>query len=224
MMINRTMKFPGKFALGFVLGLAVVLTALCPTHAADDALVWPPITSQTQPWAWWWWHGSAVDQTNIAHELQRFHDAGLGGVQITAIYGVKGEEAHEIPYLTPVWLAMMGYTVDEARRLGMGVDMSLGSGWCFGGPTVDREEANASVVVKTFMPAAGEKLPGKFGRDATQALVAFSPDGKAVDLTDKISTDGEVDWTAPAGSWTVYAISQQPSGQKVKRAAPGGKG
>ena len=68
--------------------------------------------------AWWWWHGSAVDQTNIAHELQRFHDAGLGGVNITSIYGVKGAEAREIKYLTPAWLDMMGYTVDEAKRLG----------------------------------------------------------------------------------------------------------
>ena len=72
------------------------------------------------------------------------------------------------------WLAMMGYTVDEAQRLGMGVDMSLGSGWCFGGPTVSREDANASVVVKTFFLGAGENLSGKFDRKTTQALVAFS--------------------------------------------------
>ena len=93
---------------------------------------------------------------------------------------------------------MMGYTVDEAQRLGMGVDMSLGSGWCFGGPTVSDQDANASVVVKTFDVTAGEKLIGKFNRESTQALVAFSPDGKSVELTDKISADGEVDWTAPA--------------------------
>ncbi len=221
------MKFPARFVLGCVSSLAVVLALACPARAADDALAWPPITSQTQPWAWWWWHGSAVDETNIAYELQRFHAAGLGGVQITTIYGVKGGEAREIPYLTPAWLAMLGYTVDEAKRLGMGVDMSLGSGWCFGGPTVSREDANASVVVKTFSPAPGEKLSGKFDRKAIQSLMAFSPDGKAVDLTDKISADGEVDWTAPAlpaGFWTIYAVSQKPSGQKVKRAAPGGEG
>ena len=33
------------------------------------------------------------------------------------------------------------------------------NGWCFGGgPNVGEREANASVVVKTFEPAAGEKL------------------------------------------------------------------
>jgi hypothetical protein len=188
---------------------------------------WPPITAQTKPWAWWWWHGSAVDETNIALQLRQFHDAGLGGVQITSIYGVKGAEARDIPYLTPRWLEMMGYTVDEAKRLGMGADMSLGSGWCFGGPTVNSRDANGSAVVKTLDIAAGRKLEEKFNRNSTQALVAFSPDGNPVDLTDEIPANGQLDWTAPADSthsWTIYAVSQKPSGQKVKRAAPGGEG
>jgi hypothetical protein len=218
------MTSPGNFIFGCVLGMAVLLISSWPTQAADDALAWPSITSQARPWAWWWWHGSAVDRTNIENELQRFHDAGLGGVQITTIYGVKGNEAREISYLTPTWLAMLGYTVDTAKRFDMGVDMSLGSGWCFGGPTVDREDANASVVVKTFKPAAGEGFPDRFDPAVTQAIVAFSPDGKPLELTDKISANGTLDWTAPAGSWTVYSISQKTSGQKVKRAAPGGEG
>jgi len=218
------MTYPGKLGLIGTLSLLSLVGTTTVTSAADDALAWPALTAQTRPWVWWWWHGSAVDKINLTHELQRFHDAGLGGVQFTPIYGVKGGEAQDISYLSPKWMAMMGYTVDEARQLGMGVDMTLGTGWCFGGPTVSDEDANASVVVKTFDVAAGGKLEEKFDRISTQALVAFSPDGKSVELTDKISADGTVDWTAPAGSWNVYAISQKPSGQKVKRPAPGGEG
>ena len=217
------MKF-SKSVFACALALLLFFGAIVSTPAADDALAWPPITSQTRPWAWWWWHGSAVDQTNIAQELQRFHDAGLGGVQITSIYGVKGAEARDIPYLTPAWLAMMGYTVDEAKQLDMGVDMTLGSGWCFGGPTVSDEDANANVVVKTFDVAGGGRFNEKFNRNSIQALVAFSSAGKCVELTGAISAAGSVDLTAPAGTWTVYAISQKPSGQKVKRPAPGGEG
>jgi hypothetical protein len=121
---------------------------------------------------------------------------------------------------------MMGWAVSEAHRLGMGVDMTTGTGWCFGGPQVTDNDANASVVVKTYVIVSGQKVNGKFSRDATQALVAFSSDGKSVELTDKISASGELDWTVPNDStnWTIYAISQKPSGQKVKRAAPGGEG
>jgi hypothetical protein len=217
------------------LGLAFFFAPKNSLLAADDPLAWPPITSQARPWAWWWWHDSAVDQTNIAHELQHFHEAGLGGVQITSIYGVKGAEARDIPYLTPKWLAMMGYTVDEARRLGMGVDMTLGSGWCFGGPTVNDQDANASVVVKTFLLAMGERIPEKLDPKTIQALIAFDDHGKSIDLTDSIATNGEVffsppgNWigltnSTPPKTWTIYAISQKPSGQKVKRPGPGGEG
>jgi hypothetical protein len=207
-------------ALGFLLFFGAIIS----TPAADDALVWPQITSQTRPWAFWWWMGSAVDKTNLTKELQRYHDAGLGGVHIIPIYGARGFETNYINYLSPKWMEMMRWSVTEAKRLGMGVDMTLGTGWCFGGPTVSDEDANASVVVKTFDVNGGEKLKEKFSRESTQALMAFSPDGKSVELTDKISADGSVDWTAPNGLWKVYAISQKPSGQKVKRAAPGGEG
>jgi hypothetical protein len=224
--------------LGLLGAFSLVLLALTADAAppANDALAWPAITSQTRPWVWWWWHGSAVDETNIAHELQRFHDAGLGGVQITAIFGVKGAEARDIPYLTPRWLAMMGHAVDVANGLGMGVSTTLGTGWCFGGPTVSDEDANASVVVKTYQLGVGERIQEKIKRGSVQALVAFWPDGKSIDLTDSITTNGEV-FFSPPGNWistgtntrppkvvTIYAISQKPSGQKVKRAAPDGEG
>ena len=228
------MKFSRKLIAVAGIALAFVPADVV-SAGTNDAFAWPPITAQARPWAWWWWHGSAVDETNIAHELQRFHDAGLGGVQITTIYGTKGAEARDIPYLTPQWLTMMGHTVDEARRLGMGVDMTLGSGWCFGGPTVNDRDANASVVVKTFKLGVGERVNEKLDRKAIQALIAFSAEGKSIDLTESISTNGEVffsppgNWigtgtNSPPKTWTVYAISQKPSGQKVKRPAPGGEG
>lgn len=233
----KSIQHTGKLFLACILGPALLSGSERTSFAADDSQVWPGITSEMRPWAWWWWHGSAVDQTNITHELQRFHDAGLGGVQITSIYGVKGAEAREIEYLSPKWLSMMGYTVDEAHRLDLGVDMTLGSGWCFGGPTVSDEDANASVVVKTFQLGVGERISEKLNPKTTQAIMAFGPDGKAIDITDSIGTNGQVffsppgNWitspgstNAPLKTWTIYAVSQKPSGQKVKRPGPGGEG
>jgi hypothetical protein len=218
------MKQPGKRSILCALALLFFAGMAITTPSADDSLAWPAITSQTRPWTYWWWMGSAVDKTNLTRELQRYHDAGLGGVHIIPIYGAKGWESNYISYLSPKWMEVLGCTISEAHRLGLGVDMTTGTGWCFGGPEVSDHDANASVVVKTFDLSAGEKLKEKFKRDAIQALVAISPDGKSVELTDKISAAGEMDWIAPGGMWRAYAISQQPSGQKVKRAAPGGEG
>jgi hypothetical protein len=241
--------------------LAAIFLAIFVVRATDDPFAWPPITSQTKPWAFNWWMGSAVDKTNLTRELERYAAAGLGGIHIIPIYGANGFEDKYITYLSPKWMEMMGWTVSEAKRLGMGVDMTTGSGWCFGGPQVTDQDANASVVVKTYDLASGERLKERFSRDSTQALVACGPEGKVVELTDRISPEGEVDWTAPDGGsgtgilpvssshksdtaqtethgqdarattataspshWTIYAISQKPSGQKVKRAGPGGEG
>ncbi len=191
---------------------------------AGSALSWPEISQQTKPWTWWWWPGSAVDTADIARQLRIFQRAGLGGVQIIPIYGVDGWESHYIDFLSPKWMKMMGFTVAEAHRLGMGVDMALESGWNFGGPAITDKYANALVVEKTFDLSGGDQLADTLSPTATQALMAFGPDGRIVDLTGKIGTGGRVHWTAPPGEWHLYAISQRFSSQNVKRAAPGGHG
>ena len=228
------MKHSTNRGLLCALSLLLVAGTVPAAFAADATFSWPPITSQARPWAFWWWMGSAVDKTNLTKELTRYHDAGLGGVHIIPIYGAKGFETNYINYLSPEWMEMMGWSVTEADRLGMGVDMTTGTGWCFGGPQVTAQDANANVVVKTYDLGMGERLNQKFNRKTTQALVAFGPDGKSIDLTDSITTNGEVFFSPPGNwtgtgttaqkTWTVYAISQKPSGQKVKRAAPGGEG
>jgi hypothetical protein len=195
-------------------------TALNPS---SSALSWPALTAQNKPWLWWWWPGSAVDPTNIANQLQTFQDAGLGGVQIIPIYGIRNGEANYINFLSPQWMQMLNDTVTDAHSLGMGADMALETGWCFGGPTISKDEANALVVKRTFDVAGGEQFSRSLP-PALQALMAFNTNGIALDLTRNIGTDGHLLWTAPPGHWTVYAISQRFSGQNVKRAAPGGRG
>src|SRR3954470_11301704 len=93
--------------------------------AADpDALAWPAPTAEARPWTRWWWLGSAVDEANLTRSLEEFKRAGLGGVEITPIYGAKGAEDKFIDYLSPPWMAMLAHTADEAKRLGLGVDMA----------------------------------------------------------------------------------------------------
>jgi hypothetical protein len=80
--------------------------------------------------------GSAVNEIELTRQLEQFAKAGLGGVHIIPIYGVKGYENQFIPFLSKRWLAVFSHTVREANRLGLGVDLSTGTGWPFGGPNV----------------------------------------------------------------------------------------
>jgi hypothetical protein len=119
---------------------------------------WPAITSETKPWTRWWWHGSAVDRPELTRELEALRAAGIGGVEITPIYGVRGEERQFIPFLSDAWVEMLEHTLREAGRLDVGVDMATGTGWPFGGPWVGDGEAPRSLAHKTWILEPGQPL------------------------------------------------------------------
>lgn len=77
------------------------------------------ITFEIKPWTRWWWHGSAVNKQDLTASLEAFKETGLGGVEITHIYGTKGEEDQFIEYLSPKWMEMLTHT---ERSPSTGVD------------------------------------------------------------------------------------------------------
>jgi alpha-L-rhamnosidase len=255
---------------------------------------WRIVTAETRPWTRWWWHGSAVDRASLTSELRSFQAIGLGGVEITPIYGVRGAERRFIPYLSDKWVGMLEHTTGEAQRLGMGVDMATGTGWPFGGPWVGDDDAPRTIAHRTWTIDAGrqltepvrlrqtplvravgnqiyefsERTPGepaplrtpqqpqirkgarpiqladlvepvaantnlqalaleqvKYPRDLPLvAVVAQSDSGQVFDLTADVGADRRLEWTAPPGRWTVYALFADWHGKLVERAAPGGEG
>src|SRR5690606_496757 len=78
-------------------------------------IVWPEITPEMRPWTRWWWHGSAVTEKGLTASLQSYKEAGLGGVEITPIYGVKGEEKQFLDFLSPDWTEKLVYTLKDRK-------------------------------------------------------------------------------------------------------------
>lgn len=140
---------------------------------------WPAITRDQKPWTRWWWLGSAVDKTNITRELETLAAAGIGGVEITPIYGAKGFEERFVSFLSPQYVELLAFTCSEARRLGLGVDMATGTGWPFGGKSVSRDDAELRIEINEgeFAPVSTKfkvkrAAPGGEG----WVLNPFSPD------------------------------------------------
>ena len=100
-----------------------------------------PVSQEAKPYTRWWWLGSAVDSVGIDYNLTEFAKAGIGGVEITPIYGVKGNDANDIPYLSPQWMQMLKYVEKRGAELGVETNMATGTGWPFGGPLVQEEDA-----------------------------------------------------------------------------------
>ena len=216
--------------IGFLFtGLSIILYSQADPFISQEE-IWPEENQTHKPWTRWWWMGSAVDPANITRILEEFSQAGLGGVEITPIYGVKGEEDQYIPYLSARWMEMLQYTLAEAERLGLGVDMVLGTGWPFGGPQVEKEFAAGKLHIQTHRLKAGKNLnqwyagaKKDFPADSElQYLLAFDRKGNKRDLTSLASANSG-EWIADK-EYELYAVFLGKSGQQVKRAAPGGEG
>jgi hypothetical protein len=141
---------------------------------------------------------------------------GIGGVEITSIYGVRGEEQRDIEFLTLEFSEILMFTISEAKRLGMGVDLPPGSGWRCGGPFVPEEKGLWSLKMNSLKVKAGEIVdPSGFENGEAFSFVAES--GEVTVL------DAGMNYTAPSAG-TVYAATRIKNGDKVKRASDGGKG
>lgn len=152
---------------------------------AADAQTWQcsdalqvSFTQESKPYTRWWWLGSAVNNEGLTWNLEEMARAGIGGVEITPIYGVKGNDANELSYLSPEWMAALAHTEAEAARLGMEVNMATGTGWPFGGPLVPESEAACKIggrtgqMVKRAAPGGEGFVIDHFDRDAVAHYLA----------------------------------------------------
>jgi len=151
-----------------LLAAVLLLPTSLPAESPTPAPASPAVKPDARPWTRWWWPGSAVDASSLTRQLEQFARAGLGGVEITPIYGARGYEDRTLPYLSPQWMEMLAHTVREANRLGLGVDMATGTGWPFGGPWVSEADGAQKVILHRGQ-LAGEPTRMKVKRAAPGA-------------------------------------------------------
>ena len=251
------------FALAVLAAFAV---SCAPEKKAETGeLAWPEITQQTKPWTRWWWPASAVQESDIVSMMNDYDEAGLGGLEVTTIYGAKGWEDKYREYLTPEWMDLFSFTLQEAKKRDIGIDLANASGWPFGGPWVTPDFSCRYLASKVYKLKGGESLKDKIqyketamvrtlgtkdriedmaypiaANDSLQqhayeqvrypldppliTVTANSADGAFVELTDKVDAEGNLNWVAPEGDWTICAFFLGYHGKLVERAGPGGEG
>jgi hypothetical protein len=235
MIVRQIRRSIGCLSILFVLFFAAGLNGCNPESSLEQSSTigeWPEITPESKPWARWWWMGSAVDKTNLTYLMHEYDKAGIGGLEIAPIYGAKGFEGKFLNYLSPQWIAMLHHTIHVADSLEMKIDLTQGTGWPFGGEMVTPDMAAKKMLVQQYsyeekiglnrpITLKDEKVAGKAHHLHT--LMAFQDSKTPENLTALVSNDGTLDWDGK-GTWELIAIFEIQTGQKVKRAAPGGKG
>ncbi|HLH20107.1 MAG TPA: glycosyl hydrolase [Bryobacteraceae bacterium] len=107
----------------------------------------------------WWWFGPAVQKPELEREMRQMKEAGIGGFEVQPVYPLEIDG--NFPYLSPEFLDDLGFVAQKARELGLRFDLTLASGWPYGGPHIPLDRASSRLrVVKGAPPtlAAGEKL------------------------------------------------------------------
>jgi len=145
---------------GMFLALMMLFFIPCQSQVKSPQPGWPQLTNEAKPWSRWWWMGSSVNPSDLKAAMEAYSKAGLGGLEITPIYGVHGYENRFIKFLSPEWIKNLEYTLQEGKQLDLGVDLAMASGWPFGGLWVTPEDACKYMSVQSYaLIKEGEQLP-----------------------------------------------------------------
>jgi alpha-L-rhamnosidase len=209
----------------FLLSLAVLVSMQPFAQNSKDALregfLNPP--DDARPLMRWWWFGPAVTKPELRKELETMRGAGIGGVEIQPVYPMAMDDAakgiRNLQYLSPEFLDAVGFANRTARELGLRVDITLGSGWPYGGPKTTLDLAAGRLRVAR-VPLRGS---GKPSLEPGESILA-SFDGSALDPEVAKGIDRTFkDSSEPTAESRLYFIAGH-TGQQVKRAAFGAEG
>ena len=164
----------------------------------------------------WWWFGPSVTKAELEREMRFMKQGGIGGFEVQPTYALELDDAAKgiknLPFMSPEFLSMLTFTGEKAKELGLRMDLTLGSGWPFGGPHIPVELASPRLRVLHGAPEAMPPL------QAGEKLVAVFIDGKRAGVA-----NGKVSVPAGTSGQATFFISSQTR-QTVKRPAVGAEG
>jgi len=197
-----------------------------------------------RPWVRWWWNGDKVERDELLRELHLLHAAGIGGVEVNPIeFPTKRCDSlgkASLTWLSDAWLDMLDTVLREARNLGMGCDLIVGTGWPFGAEETPMEERAQVMLVYATQVDGSTVITKQQIFDAVDPKVTEANPDRQFELVslclapDTLRSLAEVvsvpipandTITLPASQYSVlYALVRCTSFASVINGAPGGAG
>jgi hypothetical protein len=184
----------------------------------------------------WWWFGSAVTRPELQREILAMKAGGFGGFEIQPVYPLALDDPRtgfkNLPYLSPEFLDMVKFAAETGEKNHLRVDLTLSSGWPYGGPATPITEAASCLrVVTADVPAEAKSIaiPSLGNGESLLAVFLGAGSAKRQDVA-SLKPLG----TSPVGGrlllapspderFVMYFIASR-TGQQVKRAAVGAEG
>ena len=129
----------------------------------------------------WWWFGTAVTKPELEREMNVMKAGGFGGFEVQQTYPLALDG--ELPgvtnnrFLSPEHLEALRFTAAKAKELGLRMNLTLGSGWPYGGPQISRGEAAGALhVLAPVSVSPGQttvEAPARSGADDGEIVAAL---------------------------------------------------
>lgn len=180
----------------------------------------------------WWWFGPSVDHPELEREMLRMKEGGIGGFEVQPVYPLALDDAQRgfknLPYLSDKFLDALRFASEKAKELGLRLDLTLGSGWPYGGSEVPISEAASSLrIVRTNIDGDFRSIPVPSLMTGEQLIAAFfaTADDSGAAHNRRLSEihDGML-MLPQAGKGEVLFFISSRTGMQVKRAAVGADG
>jgi hypothetical protein len=174
----------------------------------------------------WWWFGPSVTRDRLEREMVLMKEGGIGGFEVQPVYPLDLDDERKgirnLRYLSDEFLDAIRFSAAKARELGLRMDLTLGSGWPYGGPHVPISQAASMLRVQRTRVVDGSRRVPVPDLSTGESLIAAFDSSTKQELTD--FTDGAL-WLTEAKSGTeVWFFIASRTGQMVKRPAYGAEG
>jgi hypothetical protein len=187
-------------------------------------LATPPLNAA--PRMRWWWFGPSVTEKELDRQLTAMADAGLGGVEVAYVYPLA-EATTTLG--SDTFLADLRFAAERARDLGLRFDLTLGSGWSFGGPHISAELAARQLCWDRREIGMGAlEVPVVSSWQGDDLVAAYIGPGSLQEQPAEYErlpvTEGRLTIDSSTGPRVVLLAYARLTGQNVKRAAAGAEG
>lgn len=184
----------------------------------------------TKPMARWWWFGPAVTKPELEREMNFMKQGGFGGFEVQPVYpmAVDGEKPglKNLKFLSPEFFDVLNFTAAKAKELNLRMDLTLGSGWPYGGPMFTVDEAAGRVRPQSVPVTAGQTSVPAPALRAGESYVAAYVDGQTGEnpFREVEIRDNAAQLPADGAAKSVLFFIGSHTGMQVKRPAYGAEG